>query len=134
VLRDDVSGPGVAEAQDLVDPHADALRRAERALAHPRRLAVGQLVDDLVGDGGAPVVPARVLEQADEAPAPGLPDRGAMFARDMGPDANAQLIQRYPRRRVGVLYRRAEDGYVTLARYDEGMEALWGDSAVTEAQ
>jgi hypothetical protein len=52
--------------------------------------------------------------------------RGAMFVRDMGPDANERLIERYPRRRVGVLYRRKDDGTIALARYDEGMGALWG--------
>jgi hypothetical protein len=49
-----------------------------------------------------------------------------MFVRDMGPDANERLIERYPRRRVGVLYRRKDDGTIALARYDEGMGALWG--------
>jgi hypothetical protein len=71
--------------------------------------------------GTIPLMP--LLWQGD---LPGMPDRGAMFVRDMGPDANAQLIERYPRRRVGVLYRRTEDGTIVLSRYEDGMYALWG--------
>jgi hypothetical protein len=71
--------------------------------------------------GVVPLMP--LLWQGD---LPGIPGRGTMFVRDLGPEANAQLIERFPRRRVGVLYRRADDGAQVLAPYSAGMEALWG--------
>jgi hypothetical protein len=74
-------------------------------------------------DIGGTVQLMPLLWQGDQL---GGPVRGAMFVRDMGPEANARLIERYPRRRVGVLYRQKDDGTIALARYDEGMDALWG--------
>jgi len=72
--------------------------------------------------GAVPLMP--LLWQGD---LPGGPARGAMFVRDMGPEANARLIERLRRRQVGVLYRRPEDGAVVLSPYDEAMAALWGE-------
>jgi hypothetical protein len=72
--------------------------------------------------GTVPLMP--LLWQGD---LPGIPGNGAMFVRDLGPEANARLIERFPRRRAGVLYRRIEDGLPILVPYSEGMEALWGE-------
>jgi len=57
---------------------------------------------------------------------PGLPARGAMFVRDMGPEANERLIRRYPERVPLVLYLPAADEPPVLVPYDEGIAAIWG--------
>lgn len=56
---------------------------------------------------------------------PGIPGRGTMFVRDLGPEKNASLGRRYPQRRVGVLYRRPADGVPALVPYSVGMKDLW---------
>ncbi len=71
--------------------------------------------------GAVPLMP--LLWQGD---LPGIPGAGAMYVRDLGPIENARLIERYPRRRVGVLLRRPEDGTATILPYAAAMEILWG--------
>jgi hypothetical protein len=56
---------------------------------------------------------------------PGLPGNGAMFVRDMGPEANARLIRKYPNRTPAVLLRPVDDGPPKLVSYEEGMKLLW---------
>ncbi len=56
---------------------------------------------------------------------PGLEGEGPMFVRDMGPEANAHLIQRYPDRVPMVLLRLRDDQPPKLFPYAEGMNLLW---------
>lgn len=56
---------------------------------------------------------------------PGLGGEGAMFVRDMGPEANARLIQRYPDRVPEVLLRPRDNQPPKLVPYVEGMNLLW---------
>jgi hypothetical protein len=55
----------------------------------------------------------------------GLGGAGTMVARDMGPAANARLIQRFPERVPGLLYRPEKEGPPRLVPYEEGMRVLW---------
>ena len=57
---------------------------------------------------------------------PGLPARGAMFVRDMGPEANARLLAHYPERKPYVWLVPAPDAPPELVAYEVGMSALWG--------
>jgi len=74
--------------------------------------------------GTIPLMP--LLWQGD---LPGIPGAGAMYVRDLGPAENARLIERYPRRQVGVLLRRPDDGNLTILPYETGMAMLWGAAA-----
>ena len=56
---------------------------------------------------------------------PGLGGNGAMFVRDLGPEANARLIERYPERIPSVLLRPRDDAAPQLVPYAEGMKRLW---------
>ena len=56
---------------------------------------------------------------------PGLGGNGAMFVRDMGPEANAFLIRKYPNRTPAVLLRPRDDEPPKLVPYIEGMNLLW---------
>lgn len=56
---------------------------------------------------------------------PGLGGEGPMFVRDMGPEANARLIQKYPERVPAVLLRPRDDQPPKLFPYAEGMNLLW---------
>jgi len=57
---------------------------------------------------------------------PGLPGKGALFIRDMGPEMNALLIRRYPDRRPMVLRTSDPESPPVLEPYDVGMAAIWG--------
>jgi hypothetical protein len=54
---------------------------------------------------------------------PGLAGDGAMFVRDLGPEHNRELIQRFPERERLLLVRR--DGALRMLPYEEGIAALW---------
>jgi hypothetical protein len=56
---------------------------------------------------------------------PGIAGNGAMFVRDMGPEANAGLIRRYPNRVPAVLLRPHDAQPPKLVPYAEGMKILW---------
>ena len=56
---------------------------------------------------------------------PGLGGEGRMFVRDMGPEGNARLIQKYPDREPFVLLRPRDDQAPRLVPYAEGMKFLW---------
>jgi hypothetical protein len=62
---------------------------------------------------------------------PGLPGRGVLWARDLGPEMNARLIDRYPERTPLVLLPPGPDavpgGSWPLVSYEEGMAILWPD-------
>jgi hypothetical protein len=59
---------------------------------------------------------------------PGLEAKGRMFVRDMGPEANARLIRRYPDRVPMMLLRLRDDQPPTLVPYQDGVRALWPGS------
>lgn len=54
---------------------------------------------------------------------PGLGSTGAMFVRDLGPERNRRLIDRFRERQPLVLMR--SRGAVQLVPYGDGMKALW---------
>ena len=62
---------------------------------------------------------------------PGLETKGRMFVRDMGPEANARLISKYPERVPLMLLRLRDDQPPTLVPYEDGVRALWPGSAVS---
>lgn len=55
---------------------------------------------------------------------PGLPARGALFVRDMGPADNARLTGAHPDRIPLMLEER--EGRLHLVSYEEGIRARWG--------
>jgi hypothetical protein len=59
---------------------------------------------------------------------PGLRGTGAMIVRDMGPEANARLIARYPERVPMLYYRPEKEGVPKLAPYAVGIKTLWPDA------
>jgi len=82
------------------------------------RACLPQVVSDTVGI----IDTAPLMWQAD---LPGLPGRGTMVVRDLGPARNAALIARYPDRTPMVLLRREKEGRVETVSYAEGMKLLW---------
>jgi hypothetical protein len=62
---------------------------------------------------------------------PGLPGAGVLWARDLGPQLNARLIERYPDRVPLVLLppgaETAPGSEWPLVPYEEGMAALWAE-------
>jgi hypothetical protein len=62
---------------------------------------------------------------------PGLEAKGRMFVRDMGPEANARLIRKYPDRVPLMLLRLRDDQPPTLVPYQDGIKALWPGSAAS---
>jgi hypothetical protein len=59
---------------------------------------------------------------------PGLGGSGAMIVRDMGPEANARLIARYPARVPMLYYRPEKEGAPRLAPYAAAIKTLWPDA------
>jgi hypothetical protein len=57
---------------------------------------------------------------------PGLPGDGTMIVRDMGPEANAKLVARYPDRTPLFFFRAEGEGKgPQLVSYAEGLSRLW---------
>lgn len=56
---------------------------------------------------------------------PGLEVKGPMYVRDMGPEANARLIRKYPDRMPQLVLRLRDDQPPTVVDYEEGMKLLW---------
>jgi hypothetical protein len=56
---------------------------------------------------------------------PGIAGNGPMFVRDMGPEANASMVRRYPDRVPIVLLRPHDAQQPKLVPYTEGMNLLW---------
>jgi hypothetical protein len=56
---------------------------------------------------------------------PGLPARGVMYARDMGPAMNDALLRTMPERVPHVLLTPDTTAAPTLLSYEQGMAALW---------
>jgi hypothetical protein len=82
------------------------------------RTCLPQVVSDTTGI----IDTAPLMWQGD---LPGLPGRGTMVVRDLGPARNAALIARYPDRTPMVLLRREKEGRVETVSYAEGMKLLW---------
>jgi 4-amino-4-deoxy-L-arabinose transferase-like glycosyltransferase len=59
---------------------------------------------------------------------PGLEPDGAMYVRDLGPEANGALLDLYPERIPLLLRGNGPRRPPVLEAYDEGMRLLWGDS------
>ena len=57
---------------------------------------------------------------------PGLGDSGVLWARDLGPEANARLIDAYPDRTPLFVLPDGE-GNGQVVPYDTGSSALWSD-------
>jgi hypothetical protein len=61
---------------------------------------------------------------------PGLPPRGAMFVRDMGPERNERLLARFPDRRALALVQSSPllaSSRPVLVSYERGTLMLWGN-------
>ena len=56
---------------------------------------------------------------------PGLPARGPMWVRDLGPEVNARLIAAYPDRVPLFLLPSRERGGERVVPYEEGVQRLW---------
>ncbi len=56
---------------------------------------------------------------------PGVEQGGRMFARDMGPEANARMIRKYPDRVPLMLLRLRDDQQPALVPYQDGVKVLW---------
>jgi hypothetical protein len=56
---------------------------------------------------------------------PGLDSGGALIVRDLGPQANGRLIERYPERIPMILYRAQKEGAPKLVPYAPAIKSLW---------
>ena len=56
---------------------------------------------------------------------PGLSGAGVMYARDMGPELNEQLLRTFPERTPFLLLIPAPDAEPVLTAYEPGIAALW---------
>jgi hypothetical protein len=78
---------------------------------------------EIVSDSAGIIDISSFLWQTD---LPGLTGDGTMIVRDMGPEANARLIARYPNRTPMFFYRAAGEGRgPQLVAYAEGLRRLW---------
>lgn len=66
---------------------------------------------------------APLLWQAD---LPGIEEGRPLVVRDLGPAANARLLERWPDRTPWVFLDPGDDGPPALVPYEEGMARLWG--------
>jgi hypothetical protein len=71
--------------------------------------------------GGIPLM--RLVWQGD---LPGLDGHGVMFARDLGPQDNETLMERFPGRRPMMLLRRPPNSTLALVPYDVAVKVFWG--------
>jgi hypothetical protein len=127
-----------ADARDTHAAVLPALDFVPRAHAHPMSVEIspGNRIRVMAGEqlAGRCALEAAAdrLGTIDVSPLvwrgdlPGVGSRGAMFVRDLGPDANAQLLSAYPERRAWVLMTPAPDARPELAGYERGMALLWG--------
>lgn len=65
---------------------------------------------------------------------PGGPVRGTLFVRDLGPEANAELIARMPERRPFLLHTPHDGAVPVLLPHEQGMVRLWHDTDVPPAE
>jgi hypothetical protein len=98
------------------------IQRALDGSASPNaRECQRQVLSDRYGALGIPYL----LWQGD---LPGLPPKGAMWVRDLGPTLNARLLDRYPDRSPHVLLPPIGGRGWALVSYREGMSVLWGET------
>src|SRR5690606_28238134 len=65
---------------------------------------------------------------------PGLPATGAMFVRDLGPEANAALIAAHPERVPYVFFTPSPDREPVLVPYEQGIAAIWKQESFAAVQ
>ncbi|MEX2110969.1 MAG: glycosyltransferase family 39 protein [Gemmatimonadaceae bacterium] len=91
--------------------------------AEPGRPLSRDCVRQIASDSAGIIDISSFLWQTD---LPGLPGDGTMIVRDMGPEANAKLIARYPDRTPLFFYRAESEGKgPQLVPYAEGLRRLW---------
>jgi hypothetical protein len=61
---------------------------------------------------------------------PGIEEGRPMYLRDLGPERNREILERYPDRAPYVYAYQGEGGTPVLREYEEGMSLLWGDDGV----
>lgn len=59
---------------------------------------------------------------------PGIEDHRVLYVRDMGPELNRRLLERYPDREAMVFLRRDRGAPLELLDYDEAMRLMWGEA------
>ncbi len=59
---------------------------------------------------------------------PGIEDHRVIYVRDMGPELNRRLLERYPDREARVFLRRDRGAPLELLDYDEAMRLMWGEA------
>jgi len=91
--------------------------------ANPGQQMSQDCVREIASDSAGIIDISSFLWQTD---LPGLTGDATMIVRDMGPEANARLIARYPDRAPMLFYRAAGEGRgPQLVSYPEGMSRLW---------
>ncbi len=90
--------------------------------ARPDEVLTPECLREAEADRGGRVALLPLVWQGD---LPGIAGGSAMYVRDLGPVANAELLRRFPGRRPVVLLRQPSDRMPELVRYDVGMELLW---------
>ncbi len=58
---------------------------------------------------------------------PGIEDHRVLYVRDMGPELNRHLVERYPDREAWVFLRRDRGAPLELFPYDDAMRLMWGE-------
>lgn len=65
---------------------------------------------------------------------PGMPAKGALYVRDMGPNLNSRLMRQFPERTPMLLYVPGLDSKPELVPYDEGIPVIWSGLPGREQQ
>jgi hypothetical protein len=113
----DFDRAGPERSVPLVIANRDAIR------VNPGQPISRDCAREIASDSAGIIDISSFLSQTD---LPGLGGDGTMIARDMGPEANAQLIAQYPRRTPMFFYRaEREDKGPQLVSYAEGLRRLW---------
>lgn len=58
---------------------------------------------------------------------PGIEGEKTIYVREMGPELNERVLERYPDREAWVWFRPSRDARPELAPYPEGMARIWGE-------
>ena len=82
-----------------------------------------ECVREIQADRFGAVALAPLLWQGD---LPGEEERGVLFLRDLGPEANARVLALFPNRPSFVFSPMEMGGAPELVPYDEAMRELWG--------
>ena len=114
-------GHAVTDGSELTRLTSGVLVRAL-----PNEVLTPECLREADADSGGRVPLLPLVWQGD---LPGIAGSGAMYVRDLGPVANAELLRRFPGRRPVVLLRRPPENVPALVRYEVGMELLWKSEA-----